>query len=120
MTMDAPAIDYQGSGALQYLRAEFAERREIHLLLPGWSWYVPNSNSISVDTTIAITRSQPDFEARRNLQNVQEIIRLSAGRLPAADLEAAQRALERLQARDREDVNAWAAKLGADLSVHND
>ena len=100
MTMDAPAIDYQGSGALQYLRAEFAERREIHLLLPGWSWYVPNSNSISVDTTLAITRSQ--------------------GRLPAADLEAAQRALERLQARDREDVNAWAAKLGADLSVHND
>ena len=67
--MGAPAVDVDGSGALQYLRAETAERREIPPLLPDWSPYAAHSNVITLPITIAITRlesiSKQGFEARR-------------------------------------------------------
>jgi hypothetical protein len=116
MTMGAPAIDYQGSGALEYLRAEVLNRQEIHTVLTNWSQYVPHANSIF---EYSFTITQP-FEARRNLQNVLETVRSRIGQLSAIDIAVAQQALDRLRARGGENVDSWAQSLATDLSRHRD
>jgi hypothetical protein len=121
--MNTPAVDYQGSGALQYLRAEMTERREIQLLLPARSTHVTHANVINLSETITITRplgvSEPDFEARRNLQEIRDASRLRR-QLTSADLAATERALDRLRDRCGENVDNWAELLAADLSLHSD
>src|SRR5215471_13941023 len=120
MKMATPAVDYDGSGAAQYLRAETAERREIHLA--EWSPYVEHSNSFVLPRTITITVPlivESDFEARKNLKAVAAAIQ-SGEKLPVADLAAAKAALERLHSRRDENVETWADRLSADLSLHRD
>jgi hypothetical protein len=118
--MSTPAIDYEGSGALQYLRAEAAELRQIHFLLPPWSPYVALSNSVSLSYTITISRREAEFEARRNLQAIRESFHLGTGQLSSTDLAVAEAALIRLRARQNENAKSWAVGLSTDLSSHRD
>jgi hypothetical protein len=123
MKMVVPAVNYEGSGAIQYLRAEAAERRELHLVLAEWSPYVEHSNSVMLSRTITITVPlviERDFEARQNLKAVATAIQSRSEKLTAADLAAAKTALERLESRRNQDVETWADRLSADLSVHRD
>jgi hypothetical protein len=119
----APAVDYEGSGAIQYLRAETAERREIRSVMTGWSPYVEHPNSFTLPRTITITvpsMVESEFEARTNLKAVAAAIRSGVEKLTPADLAAAQSALGRLESRNDEKVETWADHLSADLSLHRD
>ena len=121
--MAAPAVDYEGSGAIQYLRAETAERREIPLVLAQWFPFVEQPNSFTLPRTVTITITsivESDFEARKNLKAVTAAVRSGTEILTAADLAAAKSALERLESRKNENVDTWADRLSADLSLHRD
>jgi hypothetical protein len=121
MTMAVAAVDYEGSGAIHYLRTEIAERREIHLLLAEWPPYVEHSNSFTLPRTNTITSVfKSDFEARKNLHSLTATIRTGAQKLVAADLAAAENALQRLESRKHENVDTWADGLSEDLSLHRD
>src|SRR5664280_2332040 len=79
MTAFAPAVDYEGSGALGYLRAETVDRREIREMAPNWSPYTLLSTELKLSKTITITVPlavvpQP-FDARHNLNTVRTSIR---------------------------------------------
>lgn len=119
----APAVDYAGSGAIHYLRAELSERREIRFVMAEWSPYVEHRNSFTLPRTITITvpsMVESDFEARTNLKAVTDAIRSGVGKLTPTDLAAAERALSRLETRKDEKVETWADRLSADLSLHRD
>ena len=98
--MTVLAVDYEGSGAIYYLRAETAERRELHLVLVEWSPHIEHSNSFTLPRTIAVTVPsivKSDFEARKNCNALTAAIRSGAQKLTAADLAAAENALHRLE-----------------------
>jgi hypothetical protein len=121
--MATPAVDYEGSGAIHYLRADATERCEIRLMLAHWAPYVEDSNAFTLPRTITITVPsivKSDFEARENLTALRTAIRLGADKLTTSDLATAERALERLQSRTNEDVDTWADRLSTDLSLHRD
>ena len=122
--LSTPAVDFQGSGTLQYLRAEWAENREIHLVLSQWPRYVAVANAFSlsgkITFTVPSTMSGTEFNARGNLFVLRDLLR-SGGALPSTDdLTAADAALKRLESRRDEDVDFWANNLSIDLSSHRD
>jgi hypothetical protein len=120
--MVTPAVDYEGSGDIHYLRADMAEHRVIRLVMAEWSAYVEHSNSFTLPRTITITVASiiGEFEARTNLGVVTAAIRSRAEKLTAADLAAAESAFGRLESRKNEKIDIWTDSLSADLSLHRD
>jgi|SRR6516165_7794803 hypothetical protein len=116
--LSTPTVDFQGSGALHYLRSEWAERRELHHVLAQWPRPAKLANVFLLPVSSGI--SSTAFDARRNLFALRDLLR-SGGALPSTDdLAAADAALKRLESRSDEGVELWADNLSVELSPHRD
>jgi hypothetical protein len=113
-----PAVDFQGSGALQYLRAEWAERMEVHHV--QWPRHAAAANVFSLPEKIAFSTSRTAFNARNNLFALRDVLRSGTALPSTGDLAATDAALKRLQSRSGEDVDLWANSLSTELSSHRD
>jgi hypothetical protein len=121
--LSTPAVDFQGSGALQYLRAEWAERKELHHVMAQWPRHEGPANVFLLPEWTSFTMASgiwsTEFNARNNLLALRDLVR-SAALLSTENLAAADAALKRLQSRMGEDVNLWASNLSNELSSHRD
>ena len=119
--LSTPAVDFQGSGTLQYLRAESAEHKELHYVLSQWPRHSAAANTFSLPAfTVASSVWGIEFNARTNLFVLRDLLR-SGGALPSRDdLAAADAALKRMESRRQEDLDHWANNLSHQLSSHRD
>jgi hypothetical protein len=115
--LSTPAVDFRGSGALQYLRAESAERKGLHYVMAQWPRPEGPANVFLLPEKTMFT--VPEFNARSNLLALRDHLR-SGALLSTADRAAAAAALQRLESRRGEDVDLWANNLSSELSSHRD
>jgi hypothetical protein len=117
-----PAIDFEGSGALQYLRPEIIHPPAIHSSLSNLPQYVAQANAVILSHVLVLTNLPPhtEFDARANLLQVRENIRATNALISSDDVLAATESLRRLHARENESVEDWAEKLSRDVSAHRD
>lgn len=122
--LSTPIVDFQGSGTLQYLRAEWAERRELYGVRSEWPRQPTAANAFllpgKIEFTVPSRLSETGFNARRNLIAVRDLLRSGSASLSTDDLLIAEAALRRLESRSNEDTSLWANNLSADLSSHHD
>jgi hypothetical protein len=117
----APAIDFEGSGAVQYLRPEIINPPAIHRLLDDLPQFIAQANVVPLSELLVLTQpSTAEFDARKNLQVVQSVVRSDRNIVGPKDVEVATASLRRLRERERESIEDWANRLSRDISSHTD
>jgi hypothetical protein len=117
----APAIDFEGSGAVQYLRPEIINPPAIHRLLDDLPEFIAQANVVPLSELLVLTQpSTAEFDARKTLHLVQSVIRSDQSIVDPKDVDAAAASLRRLRERERESIEDWANRLSRDMSSHTD